>query len=71
MLSTKRHLESVLDRLTEGILEINPDGKIVYANRPACALTGLLEEELLGLDFFQLFSRNDRKRIQERLEKKS
>ena len=69
LLSTKRHLESVLDRLTEGILEINPDGKIVYANRPACALTGLLEEELLGLDFFQLFSRNDRKRIQERLEK--
>ncbi len=69
LLSTKRHLESVLDRLTEGILEINSDGKIVYANRPACTLTGLLEEELLGLDFFQLFSRNDRKWIQERLEK--
>ena len=70
LLSVKRHLESVLERLTEGILEINPDGKIVYANRTACTLIGLPEEELLGSDFFHLFSRSDREWIQERLEKK-
>ena len=68
LLSTKRHFELVLERMTEGILEITPDGKIVYANRAACTLTGLPEENLLGFDFPHLFSQNDHQWIREQLQ---
>lgn len=68
LLSMKRHLELVLERLTEGILEITTEGKIVYANRVACALTDSPEEELLGFDFFHLFSQDDGQWIRDQLE---
>ena len=67
LLSTKKHFELILERMTEGILEITPDRRIVYANRVACVLIGLPEEDLLGLDFLHLFSLEDRLQIQERL----
>ena len=68
LLSTKKHFELILDRMTEGILEINADRRVVYANRVACTLTGLPEENLLGLDFLSLFSLKDRLWIKNRLE---
>lgn len=67
LLSTKRHFELVFERMTEGILEITSDREIVYANRAACILADLPEEDLLGFDFSHLFSRNDRPWIQEQL----
>lgn len=48
LLSTKHHTEVILDNLSEGILEITQDGKIIYANPTAISLTGLPEEKLLG-----------------------
>lgn len=48
LLSVKRHFEKVLDRLSEGILELTADEKIVYANPAAVNMIGAQEEELLG-----------------------
>jgi PAS domain S-box-containing protein len=63
LLSVKRHFEIVLESMSEGILEITPEAKIVYANPAAFSLTGKPEEELLASNFIDLFSSPDRLRI--------
>jgi PAS domain S-box-containing protein len=67
LLDTKKHFELILERMTEGVLEITSDGRIVYANKVACTLTGLPEEVLLGIDFLQLFHTEDRVRLEKKL----
>jgi len=63
LLSVKRHFEIVLESMSEGILEITPEAKIVYANPAAFSLAGKPEEELLASNFIDLFSSPDRHRI--------
>ena len=63
LLSVKRHFEIVLETMSEGILEITPEGKIVYANPAAFSLAGKPEEELLASNFINHFSSPDRLRI--------
>ncbi|MBW2615119.1 MAG: response regulator [Deltaproteobacteria bacterium] len=63
LLSVKRHFEIVLESMSEGILEITPEAKIVYANQAAFSLAGKPEEELLASNFIDLFSSPDRLRI--------
>src|SRR3989339_489316 len=41
--------------VSEGILELNINKKIIYANNFVHELTGLSEKELLGLYFHELF----------------
>jgi len=55
LLSTKRHFELILDNISEGILELNMDGKIIYANPKAVSLIGLSEEHLLSIALIELF----------------
>lgn len=55
LLSTKRHFELIFDNISEGILELNLDGKIIYANPKAVSLIGLSEEYLLSIDLIELF----------------
>ena len=63
LLSVKRHFEIVLEGMSEGILEITPEAKIVYANQAAFSLACKPEEELLASNFIDLFSSPDRLRI--------
>ena len=63
LLSVKRHFEVVLEGMSEGILEITPEAKIVYANPAAFSLAGKPEEELLASNFTDLFSSPDRLKI--------
>ncbi len=56
LLSDKRHFEVIFHNMVEGILELTPDGKIVYANPAGISIVGVCEEELLGLSFDELFS---------------
>lgn len=65
LLSVKRHFETVLEKMSEGILEITSEGRIVYANPIALALTGMAEKKLLGSYFIKLFNEDDQKRIHE------
>ena len=55
LLYSRGHFELVLGNISEGILELNPDGKIIYANPAAVSLTGFLEEQLLSGMFTDLF----------------
>ncbi|MBW1782849.1 MAG: response regulator [Deltaproteobacteria bacterium] len=59
LLCSKKHLEAILDNMSEGILELTPEAVIVYTNPAAVSLIGMPEEKLLGLDFTQLFSEVD------------
>ncbi|MGD8367849.1 MAG: PAS domain S-box protein [Desulfobacterales bacterium] len=55
LLAAKRHFETILNRMSEGILEINGEGRIVYANPSAIAFCGLEEKNLLGARFVDIF----------------
>ena len=68
LLSLKKHFEVILESMSEGILELTTDGRIVYANPVAISLIGRAEEKLLALDLTKLFQRNDRQRIKKLLD---
>ncbi|MBW1836380.1 MAG: response regulator [Deltaproteobacteria bacterium] len=68
LLSVKKQHEILLNRMTDGIVEITSDRRIVYANPTALALIQRTEEKLLGMGFHELFSENDRRRICQLLE---
>ncbi|RPH49821.1 MAG: response regulator [Desulfobacteraceae bacterium] len=62
LLSVKIHFEVILEKMSDGILEIT-EGRIVYANPSALNLTKISEEKLLGSYFADLFGKNDRSYI--------
>jgi PAS domain S-box-containing protein len=62
LLSAKKHFERILDHITEGVMELNLEGKIVYVNPAAATLAGAMEEDLLSKDFTALFGKNEGKR---------
>ncbi|MBN1849462.1 MAG: response regulator [Deltaproteobacteria bacterium] len=64
LLSSKMHSEVILGNLSEGILELTPNGQIVYANQMAVQIMGMHEEELLSLDFLSFFKENHYHRME-------
>ena len=62
LLSKSRHLESVLESIPEGVLEIL-DGKVVYANSTASSVFETSPESMLGQTFADLFPQRQRDRI--------
>ncbi|MFC1830229.1 response regulator [Thermodesulfobacteriota bacterium] len=63
LLSAKKHFEILLEKMTEGIMEINADGRIVFANPFALSIVNMPEKTLLGTYFADLFSEDDRRRV--------
>lgn len=63
LLSTKKHFKTILDKMSEGILEINSEGRIVYANQFAISLIDMPEKKLMGSHFIDMFSGDDRLRV--------
>ena len=63
LLSRNRHLETILESMAEGILEVYA-GKIVYANSAAISLLGVPQQKLLTAYPPNLFSGNVRERIE-------
>jgi PAS domain S-box-containing protein len=63
LLSVKRHLEVIMMSMTEGILELNRDSRVVYANPSSLSLLGIPEEKLLGSRFSDLFAEEVRKEV--------
>ncbi|HNR11826.1 MAG TPA: diguanylate cyclase [Thermodesulfobacteriota bacterium] len=55
LLSTRRHLETILGSMSEGILELNAQNCIVYVNPAAVSLLAIPEKELLGRQVLSLF----------------
>ena len=68
LLSVKRHFEVVLGSLSEGILEVTPEARIIYVNPSAISLIGTAEEKLLGSNFIDLFCKTDHQRIYQLLD---
>ena len=54
LISTRKHLELVLNHVSEGIIEVNQEGSIVLSNPAACKLIGTSELELLGKKAWEL-----------------
>jgi PAS domain S-box-containing protein len=67
LLFIKRHFEAILGTMSEGILEITSEGRIVYANPAAIALIGILEETLLASNFTDLLKETDGQLIKDQL----
>lgn len=70
LLAVKRHFELVLESMAEGILEVTPSGRIVYANPIAITLVGIAEEALLATSLEGAFEGNDRERFKDILRSK-
>ena len=63
LLSVKRHFEIILEEMVEGIVEMTPDGRIIYANPAAVSLINKPKFDLLGFYFEHLFEGDDQDRI--------
>ena len=68
LLSLKHHFEVVLASMNEGIIEINVQGRIVYANVAALDITGRREEQLLSARLVDFFDEPDRRRLASHLQ---
>ncbi len=55
LLAAKKHFEMILNRMAEGIIEVNKEGRIVYANPSAQAFSGLTKTQMLGARFVDVF----------------
>lgn len=63
LLSVKRHFEVILEQMAEGIIEINFENRIIYANPAALSMLGQSEGRVLGLKFPRLFKGEDQERV--------
>ena len=63
--STKRHFEVILDHMSEGMLELTSDWRIVYVNPSTVFLTGMAQERILGMDFINLFHESHQQSVGE------
>jgi two-component system cell cycle sensor histidine kinase/response regulator CckA len=63
LLSVKRHFEVILDTMSEGIIEINSEGRIVFASSATLSMIDIPEENLLGSYFVNLFSGDEHLRV--------
>ena len=63
LLTSASHYNSLLNQMSEGILELNPDRRIVYANPSSLAIFDIPEHEILGKSIFDLFSKEQKDRI--------
>ena len=68
LLAVNRHWKNILEKITEGVVEISPNGRVVYLNRAAISLIGIPEERLLGLLFVELFAKDCRQQVKELLQ---
>ena len=65
LLELKYHYEATLNNISEGILELTPELKIVYANPAAISIIGIPEESLLSCDFTTLFIETHRQKVKD------
>ncbi len=68
LLSVKRNFELILKGMSEGIVEINEQGRILYCNPKALSFFATAEGELLGSHLQDLFPEKDRPSVSRSLE---
>jgi putative nucleotidyltransferase with HDIG domain/PAS domain S-box-containing protein len=55
LISIKKHFENIFERMSEGIIEIARDNRVVYANPAALSVIGMPEERLLASPISDVF----------------
>jgi len=63
LLLRKQHLETVIESLQEGILELTAAARVVYANSAASGILGLSEARLLAAELPLLFPEGQREAV--------
>ncbi|MBT3311791.1 MAG: response regulator [Desulfobacteraceae bacterium] len=63
LLSVKKHFEVILDKMSDGIIEVNPERRVIYANSAIYSMIDIPEKNLLGTNFVDLFSGDEHKRV--------
>jgi len=63
----KGHLETILGNISDGIIELSLEGRIIFANPAAISFMGTSEEVLLGSTFLELIHGRDRQRAEKLL----
>ena len=61
--AVKKHFNIVLEKISEGIIEITSDGRINYANAAALSFFNISEENLLGSNLAEMFTGDDRQKV--------
>ncbi len=69
LLAANRHLKVVLKNMSEGIVELALDGRIIYTNPAAAKLAGVSEKELLANQFTEIFSEEHKPLVLNALQK--
>ncbi|MFW5957867.1 MAG: response regulator [Desulfosalsimonas sp.] len=67
LLDSRRHYETTLNHMSEGLLELVDESVIVFANPAAVSLLGQPEEKLLSSPFAELFNEPAKTLIKEKL----
>lgn len=62
-LGATKHLETILEHISDGIFEVSQDGKIVFANLAAATCFSSTKETLLGVDFLSLFEAENMREV--------
>ena len=68
LLTSREHFEAIINNMSEGILELTSDARIVIANPSVISLVGISEEKLLASKFLELFEKKNKQRIKTILE---
>ena len=63
LIASKNHFEATLNNISEGILELTAELKIIYANPAAVSIIGIPEETLLSKDVTKIFLKKYQKSI--------
>ncbi len=63
LLQAGRHYRRILRHLSEGIVELSVDERIIFVNPVAISLVSIPEEEILGLNFIELFQKEHQDKI--------
>jgi PAS domain S-box-containing protein len=61
--AVEKYFNIVLEKISEGVVEIASDGRILYANATALSFFKISEEKLLGSNLVELFAGDDRQRM--------
>ena len=63
LLVSKHHFQLILNTMSQGVLELNEKGQIVYANPAVISLFNTTEMEMIGNNFIEIFSNGEKERV--------
>lgn len=68
LLTIRKHTDTILEHISEGIVEITRDGRIIFVNAAAVTLFSLSEERMLNTHVGDIFVERDRSRVEALME---